>query len=240
MRVWFSTFHATLLLLGFLCIAVPGVAQTTSFWEKVLRIIGVSATPGTLKGPGDRAAAGDIWVASLIHATHQRLTQEGMYRSPVFLRQDAQILALQAEQIVRIPTYGGEVQFLYPLPGVVKLVGVSKDDPDKVLVLMRDATRRLTADILSLRDGQIIPVPYDPTSLQDQSMLNHLAGWSRVYNTTTLSVEQAAEAGQGTDVYMKRGQTEPVNVSMCDGALCGQPSLSHDGNRVVFVKTAGK
>jgi hypothetical protein len=239
MRVWFSPPHATLLLLGFLCIAVPGVAQTTPFWEKVLRIIGVSATPGALKGPGDRAAAGDIWVASLVYATRQRLTQEGTYRSPVFLWQDTQILALQAEQIVRIPAYGGEVQFLYPLPGVVKLVGVSKDDPDKVLVLMRDATSRLTAGILSLRDGQITPVPH-ASSPQDQSMLDHLAGWSRVYNTTTLSVEQAAEAGQGTDVYMKRGQTEPVNVSMCDGPLCSQPSLSHDGNRVVFVKTAGK
>jgi hypothetical protein len=71
-------------------------------------------------------------------------------------------------------------------------------------------------------------------------MLDHLAGWSRVYNTTTLFVEPAAEAGQGTDVYMKRGQTEPVNINMCDGALCDQPSLSHDGNRVVFVKTASK
>lgn len=240
MRVWFSSPPATLLLFGFLCIAVPGVAQTTSFWEKVLRIIGVSATPGALKGPGDRAAAGDIWAASLVHATRQRLTQEGAYRSPMFLQQDAQILALQAEQIVRIPAYGGEVQFLYPLPGVVKLVGVSKDDPDKVLVLIRDATSRLTAGILSLRDGRVTPVPHDPTSAQDQSMLNHLAGWSRVYNTATLFVQQSTEAGQGTDVYMRRGQTEPVNVSMCDGALCGQPSLSHDANRVVFVKTASK
>ena len=70
-------------------------------------------------------------------------------------------------------------------------------------------------------------------------MLDYLAGWSRGYDTITLSVEQGAEAGQDTDIYMRPGQTEPVNVNMCDGPSVVN-HLSHDGNRVVFVKTAGK
>jgi len=39
-----------------------------------------------------------------------------------------------------------------------------------------------------------------------------------------------------SDVYLKVGKQEPVDVSRSDGVNCGQPSLSENGRLLVFVK----
>jgi hypothetical protein len=37
-------------------------------------------------------------------------------------------------------------------------------------------------------------------------------------------------------VYIQQGSKDPVNLSKCDGVSCNQPSLSHSGQQVAFVK----
>jgi hypothetical protein len=62
-----------------------------------------------------------------------------------------------------------------------------------------------------------------------------------VYGDKTLSIRhQEKQSLAGTvdyvDTFLRVDDSEPVNVSKCDGANCGQPSLSADGTRIVFIK----
>ena len=66
--------------------------------------------------------------------------------------------------------------------------------------------------------------------------------WERVYGDTMVYPKaQRHEGVSGTvewhEIFLKRDDTAPVNVSRCDGSNCGQPSLSGDGTKVVFIRT---
>jgi len=241
MSVFLRPLCASWLVVWMIFLAVSVAAQTETFLEKVLRIAGISATPSQQKGPGDERDTGDIWVVTLSQGTRQRLTRGGGYRSPVFALGGEHILALKGYNIVRIPMFGGEAKTLYAIPGALKLVGSSKDDQDTVLLLTEDADDRLTVGLLTVRSGQITTLTYNKKSKDDQRLLIHLKGWERVYDGTTLYVKEETKQGMGgrwqwTDVYLKRGDQEPMNLSKCDGIVCGQPSLSPDSRQVVFIK----
>jgi hypothetical protein len=53
--------------------------------------------------------------------------------------------------------------------------------------------------------------------------------------------KQTKKALSGTvewhDVFLQVDSEPPVDVSQCDGANCGQPSLAADGHWLVFVRT---
>jgi hypothetical protein len=55
--------------------------RTETFWEKALRISGISVTPSAMKGDED-GLTGDVHVLDLTVKTSRRLTFNGGYRSP--------------------------------------------------------------------------------------------------------------------------------------------------------------
>jgi hypothetical protein len=73
-------------------------------------------------------------------------------------------------------------------------------------------------------------------------MLAHLAGWDRVYGKTRVYPEKNEKEGAGgsivefTDVYLKRASDPPVNLTRGGSVSSSQPSLSADGQRVVFIR----
>lgn len=239
--VIFRVMFVPLFLLWIFSVAMPVQARAESFWETILRIAGISATPSQQRGPGDELEAGDIWVASLIHKTDQRLTWNEGYRSPVFEPGDKTILAINGDNLVRLSVIGGESEILYVIKGAVKLVGFNKGDPDKVLILTEDDTGRPSVGLLSLKNGQVASIPTDRKSKKDRRMLIHIKDWERVYGDTTLYVKAKTKRDlsgeiEWTDVYIKQGNKQAKNISRCNGVNCGQPSLSHGGRQVVFVK----
>ena len=66
-------------ILAFL-ILLPLSAQpqkkTESFWDMLLRIAGVSATPGALRGT-DKIASGDVWLAAVARETRPPAPHSG-------------------------------------------------------------------------------------------------------------------------------------------------------------------
>jgi hypothetical protein len=226
------------------CLALhcPDVAAQ-SFWDTLLRITGIAATPSQQKGHSAGPETGDIWISNLAQKTRQRVTHGGGYRSPVFLPDDASLLALQGEAVFQLPLSDNAPVRLYTVQGVTKLVGFHREDPDKVLILLTGADQQHAVGLLSITSGQVTPLPYDRQSEDAQRLYRHVQGWERVYGTTILYVQAqspqgAAGAGEWTDVYRKHGDEAPANISKCDDAHCGQPSLSHDGRQVAFVKAA--
>jgi Tol biopolymer transport system component len=218
---------------------------STSFTEKLLKFFGISDSPSTLKGP-DEISSGELWLADLDSKGTRPLTASAGYRSPVFLAGTKGVLALRRNDVMQIPSVGGEGKKLYSVSAIFKLLGSGSEDPGKVLILLQgEAGGRPRVGLLTVSTGAVTVVPYDAASNQDLQMLESLQGWSRTYGDKYIYVKrQTKQAFSGTvewsDVFLNVGNREPVDVSRCDGANCGQPSLSEDGRLLVFVKAAAE
>ena len=214
----------------------------TSFTERLLKFLGISASPGTLKGPGDEVTSGQLWLADLQAKTTHPLTSSEGYRSPIFFAGNKDVLALRGLEVIRLPSAGGEGKSLYSVDGILKLVGASSEDAATVLILLRGkAGGQPRVGLLTVGTGAVTPLPYDPTSSQDLQMVEDLGGWSRIYGDRNVYVRrQGKQALSGTvewsDVFLQVDSQPPVDVSQCDGVNCGQPSLSADGHWLVFVR----
>ena len=217
------------------------VAKPESFWDKVLRYAGISHDPSHLKAPGDEVVSGQIWVADLGAGTKHSVTPGGGYRSPVFVPGGKAIVALRGADLVRIDTNGGEPLKLYRMVQITKLVGFSLDDPDQILAL-NGTPAQPVVEFLSLKSGAVTPLPFDAASHRDLEMIQHLRSWERVYGDKSIYTERRSAdtlygRAEWTDVFLKTGGQDAVNVSRCDKVNCGQPSLSADGRLAVFVQS---
>lgn len=218
----------------------PPPPRKESLRHRLLRVSGIADNPSTLKGP-EQVGSGQIWVVESGGMEAHGLTASGGYRSPVFTPLRKSVVALKGTDIVRLRVSDGATERLYTINGIIKLVGFSRDDPDKVLVLTEGASGRPHVGWLSMKTGRIAPTPYDTASSEDQRMLEHLRGWDRVYGGTSVYVNRLTKQSlsgpvEWTDVFLKEGSDNPINVSRCEGVDCAQPSLSADGRLIVFVK----
>lgn len=221
----------------------PTPTPVPTWWQKFLRVTGISATPAKQKGSAESIKSGRIWIADLQEKSRRRLTSESGFRSPIFVDKDQNILALRNDEVVRIPVSGGQARTLFNIKGAIKLVGQSLDDADKVLMLTEDENKKTNIALLSLSSGQLTVVPYETKSAEGQSMFDHFAGWNRTYGNTEVSVadnvlkdESGRVVRKWTDVFLKRPDQETINVSNCNGIICGQPSLSQNAQLLAFVK----
>jgi hypothetical protein len=148
---------------------------------------------------------------------------------------------LKGADIVRLPVDGGAPLRLFTIKGIIKLVAFNRDVPDQLLILTEGPSSKPGVGWLSVKTGKVIPIQFDPTSSEDQRMVEHLRGWDRVYGDTSVYAHKLTKASfsgsvERTDVFLKTRKGDAINVSRCEDANCGQPSLSADGRRVVFIK----
>jgi len=239
-RARFGSLASWGLLAGVLALGAP--AGAADWLDVVARALGISKTPSQLKSPGDELLSGDVYVVSVSGGVAMRVTRDGGYRSPVFLRDDAGVLAFKGENLVRLPLGGGAGATLHVVFQAIKLLGVSGAQPDEALLLVENAEGRAQVASLSLTSGRLAILPHNPGSKDHRRMLSSLRGDDRDYDGTSLSLRTESAPGltgllEWTDVYAKRAGHPAVNVSNGDGASCGQPSLSHDHQRVAFIKS---
>ena len=228
-------------ILGVLALlAFAPAVHAETMVEKLLRVSGLTASPAEMRGPGDEPDPGDIWVASPGSAP-AALTSGGGYRSPVF-SPDGSVFALRGDAVVRVAP--GSVATLQKVSGALKLVGFDGRNADEIVVLLDSGGAGSPLGVLSLKTGKMVPLPYDAKSDGERRMLVQIRGQERVYGGTSVYVKTESKRGmtraiEWTDVYLRRGNQPPQNVSACDGVSCGQPALSPDGRRVAFVKAGG-
>lgn len=211
-----------------------------TFWERLLRFAGISATPNAQKAPGDEATAGDIWLVQVNSSGASRLTHEGGYRSPIFLTGDTKVIALKGPDVMEIPVAGGEPKKLLCVKQVVKLVGANMDDPNSILVLIKDENRNPALGLLTLHDGLVSRIPAEASD-EYRKALTHAESWERVYGSTKVFVKTEVKNDlvgviEWSDVYIKQNNSPPRNLSQCNGTNCSQPSLSQSGRSVAYVK----
>ena len=215
--------------------------KTETFWHKVLRVSGIGASPSTLKGPGNEVVHGQIWIAEIGTGRVRKLTSTGGFCSPVFMQGGNDILALKDAKVIRVSLSDGRVTSLYPAAGIIKLVGLNIDDPDKVLVIARSSSSLPDVAFLSVSSGKLESLSYNRSSDDDRQMVEHLSAWDRDYGGTSVYTDHQTKSGMSgtlswTDVFLRSGSDAPIDVSNCDGVNCGQPSLSPEGRLVAYVR----
>jgi len=235
--------HATPILLALLLLAQsPASAQKTkeSFWQKILRITGISAMPSTSKGLPGEAAGGDLWVATADGASRLRLTRDGGYQSPVFDPDGGAVLALHQGTLVRVSTAGFlDPEPLFAVPGVVRLIGIDREAPGQVVVLTRTAEGAIDLGLLDLADRQVHSLGTGGKAAEVQDAIAKLARWDRIWEVGEpphLVSLKVHTGGKGSDVLCQGDGAAAVDVSHCAGDRCGQPALSADGRKVVYVR----
>jgi hypothetical protein len=222
---------------------VAGHAGADTLLDKLLSIAGLTAAPAQLRGPGDEISVGNIWIADLERRTATALTADGGYRSPVFSLAGENVYALKDGAIVRFSQDGRNGVIVQKAPGALKLVGLDPKSADEMVVLLESGTNSPLA-VVSLKSGTMTPLPYNAKSEEQREMLALVRGQRRVYGNTSVYLKTESKRGlsrtiEWTDVYVRRGDEEPQNVSACGGVNCAQPALAPDGRRLAFIKTGG-
>ncbi len=231
-----------------LCAAIMGIAlgnannaRADGLFDRLLRVMGISATPSQMRGDGD-IAAGQIWIAEPDSGRRTALSTDADFRWPVYDPGSENIIALKVGSIVGIPVKTREGKVLHTIPGVEKLVGFEGEDRDNLLVVLDNAKAPLA--MLSIKSGQLAPLPYDTKSRDHRRMLSHIKGQERLYGLLRVYVKSASKTTmegelEWTDVYLQEGKAAPRNISRCDGVNCSQPSLAPNGMAVVYIKAGG-
>ena len=230
------------------CAAIIGIAlgdassaRADGLFDRILRVMGISATPSQMKGDSD-VIAGQIWIAELELGRRAALTTDSGYRWPVYEPGSESVVSLKGESIVRISVKAREVKVLHTIPGVEKLVGFDGDQRDNLLVVLNDDTAPLA--MVSLKTGQLTPLPYDAKSKDHRRMLSHVKGQERLYGASRVYVKTESKQGmegalEWDDVFVQQGDATSRNISDCDGVTCSQPSLSPNGMAVVYIRASG-
>jgi hypothetical protein len=234
-------FYKTLLTLVAVWLFSVSLVYSAPLLEIAAAFLGISASRGQLKGPDEFPGSGEIWVANLETEKKRKISRTSGYRSPLFLPEDEDLLALKGSQVERLRGKDGKAETLFTFDGIVKLVGFHGQDPDKVLVLYRGDHRTQVPGVLSLASGRIEPLPFDQKSEVDRRLLAILSGWERTYGPKKVFVRRQSEEDLSgtiawTDVFFKQEGQDPINVSHGDGVNCGQPSLSHNGVLVTYIR----
>jgi hypothetical protein len=221
-------------------LAVPISAVADSLLDKLLRIAGLTAAPGQMRS--EDVEPGSIWIANLERGTVTRLTADDGYRSPVFSPANGSIFALKGDTVVRISLEGSAPTVIQKVTDAVKLVGFDSKNPDELVILLEGSSVPLA--VLSLEYGKVTSLPYDAQSDDQRRMLAQIRGQDRAYGTASVYLKTERKQGlsrviEWTDVYLRRGDSTPQNVSRCDGVSCAQPALSPDEWWVAFVKAGG-
>ncbi len=225
----------------FLLMAAITAGAHADWLDDVARALGISKTPSAMKGPVDGLQTGDIYIVALNGNAPVRLTRDGGYRSPVFAVGDTALLALKGVNLVSVPLAGGAASRRQTLPGAVKLLGVDKNDGDRLLLLVETSTGGSELAALSLKNGTLTRLPHSRDAKDQRRLLSHLRGDNRSYGDLLLylkteSRRELAITREWSDVYLERRDAPAVNLSRCDGDNCGQPALSQKRTHVVFIR----
>jgi hypothetical protein len=222
-------------------------ARPSTWWERALVVLGVSTTPRAQRGEGDEVT-GNIVVVSLDDdfrpTSRSEVTTGGGFRSPVFLPGGQSLLALKGEMIVKVSVEERTVEDVRAVPGIKKLVGVSSQEPDQVLIVTDvDNDNCPGIALFSLSTGTLTPLDYGQTD-PDRIRVNSLVGWDRDYEGGNVSLfeetQRVRENGvemNRLNVFIKPKNKPKIQVSNCvNPKRCAQPTYHSAPRLVAYVR----
>jgi hypothetical protein len=152
---------------------------------------------------------------------------------PVLAPDGATVFALRGRQLVRFTVSGSGETPIGPEADWRKLIGV---DPDGAVLGFVAGVPRARPAMLTAT-GELLMLPQPETS-DERAKVSSLLQENRAYSDgRELRVERSARGGRGFDVLLVAAGVER-NLSNCGHDACGQPSLSPDGQLVLYILAA--
>jgi hypothetical protein len=200
-----------------------------TFWERILRLAGISQAPRMSRsGCPTEIVSGQIYLVNLASKEKKLLSADRSYRSPIFATGGNSILALNGDELIRIPLSGAPPSVLHKMPQAHKLIAVADSD-DELLVLTRD--QKIGIFSFLTNDFE----PFDEKDERYRGMLERIRRSYHNYDSG-IKVQVDQPDGSGScQVMLIESPSRPINVSECRRMHCGQPSLSPDRRWVVFI-----
>lgn len=212
-------------------------AKSETLMHALLKVTGILAAPAQ-RGE-ERVATGSVWMATLAQAEPVRWTQGGGFRSPVIADAGNAVYAMKGNVLVRIDGPGLAPVDVSTIAGIDKLLGIQTDASGDLLALTTDP--RAPVVTLSLATGRRTVLAVDSNDRGQLGLLAQARSQSRAIGSMSIDVERQtrqdlARVVEWTDVIMRDAPHIVRNLSACNGVDCGQPALSADLTRVVFIK----
>jgi hypothetical protein len=213
----------------------PNAEKSESLVGWLFRVTGISATSRGLKGDHTPLFSGELWIIDV--STLVRARVGGSHCStPVFANDDKSILALCEGGLTQISLESVEAHELTKTPREIKrlLATDRTSEPNRLrIVVVTPAGLSIFAPASDELSTLGIPSDNDPsliTSLEEEPQ------YGSVRVVSLLSAE-APGGKRGAEIFMEIGNTSK-RLTQCAPRMCGQGALSHDGARVVFVRSA--
>lgn len=240
----------TLLFLFSLHAALVPHARAESLLDWFLRVTGISSTPGKQKGP-PKLKEGRVWLYDLQTKQLRPLTPSDSrdYRSPVFGADSNTVIVLKDRQIVLLTPADGKVIPLGSVEGIVRLIGVSRENPQHLHFVGEDASQKSYIGTYYLDLKHLSTERRYPQDKPEKDLLIYLKSSRRVYTepereiqldvkSQSTTKDGEATKWQGLVLIEKTKQDEKQTIlSTGDGIDSDQPSLSPDHRWVVFLRS---
>lgn len=216
--------------------ASASASQGETLLHALGRIAGLLAAPAQ-RGE-ERVATGSVWMATLAQAGPVRWTAGGGFRSPV-VAEAGGVYAMKGDALVRIDAAGAAPVEMASFTGIDRLLGVQADAAGELLALTTDPRAPLA--ILSPATGRRTVLAVDAGDRRQLELLARARSQARTVGTLSVDVEPQSRQGlarvvEWSDVVLRDAPHVVRNLSDCDGVDCGQPALSADLARVVFIR----
>lgn len=216
-------------------------AIADSFTSTLLRITGINSTPSKARGE-KTFIQGNLWLVKINElgtSEPKQLTNDGAYRSPLWIPGSDKILAIKADKLIQLDTDGSEEKIRHRFSDSTILVGFDKRDANSILILQGST---LVPAMFSLANKQITFLPYNiKEDSEDRKVLCGLArsvssardyGYIKVLVDSKIRVDAGGYEEEINKIHIKDGEQDTVILCPAD---CAQPALTEDGRRLIFV-----
>lgn len=150
---------------------------------------------------------------------------------PIFDLRDRTIYALQQDRIVRLSNDGQSLTEVDKSKQWIKLFGVTEQGD--ILGMISEKGAHVLATLNADGTTTLNPTPRSEEERKHSSLLEQE---NRAYvGKRSLHVERSTRGGRGFDVFLKV-ESEVTNLSDCGDDQCGQPSLSPDFKKVLYIR----
>jgi hypothetical protein len=210
--------------------AAAAQQEKPSLWVKLLRFAGVSYSPAAARGDSSagRVEAGSVMVVSVNGSGRRLIAGNRYYRWPVFGEADKEVFALSGDEVWALPIDGPQPARVRTAHGIQKLVGYDASTGE---LLVLTGTNGLAS--LSFQTGKRVEFDIEEGETAGREMLRDFRGVQRVFGDWALFASSSGEVFE--QVYLRKARESPAKLTDCSEADCGQPSLSRDRARAVYI-----
>jgi hypothetical protein len=216
----------------------PPPLKPDPWLARLARFVGVPKSPPPILRDHQASPAGQIWIGSVKTGESRLLAREAVYRSPIFSNSGSELYTLRLKEVVRVDVKDGAVDPIAMAPAAFKLVGVSADGPEEILIVQLHGNE-YSAWTLTVETGKlarIAGVGKDSSAMYVLTRKARYYGGARIDTESVECDDLAGKTDREAIVYFENAHAERRQVTRCADGNCTDPSLSPDRASFAYIR----